>query len=55
MKLVHLAKLISSNGDVSPMCAVKPRRLNLNKESWTNRIEALTCKKCLEAQNEITN
>jgi hypothetical protein len=46
-KPVHLAKMISNNGDVSPLCAKKPRKINLKTETWTNRAEAVTCKKCL--------
>jgi hypothetical protein len=44
---VHLAKLILPEGDISPLCASKPRKLNLSVELWTNRAEAVTCKKCL--------
>ena len=46
-KIYHLAKLISSIGNVSPLCAKKPRKLRMPKETWTNRPEAVTCKKCL--------
>jgi hypothetical protein len=46
-KIYHRAKLISNNGDVSPLCAKIPRKLNLVKELWTNRDEAVTCHKCL--------
>lgn len=59
-KIYHRAKLISSKGDVSPLCAKKPRKLNLAKELWTNRDEAVTCPKCIEiinsrSKNENTN
>ena len=47
-KKIHRAKLISEAGDVSPLCAKTPKPINLKKESWTNRDEAVTCKKCLE-------
>lgn len=47
-KIYHRAKLISNNGDVSPLCAKIPRKLDLAKELWTNRDEAVTCPKCLE-------
>ena len=44
----HLAKLITAKGHVSPLCAhPKPRRLDMKKETWTIRHEAVTCKKCL--------
>lgn len=45
-KPVHLAKLIAPNGNVSPACATTPRMLNLKRETWTIREEAVTCKKC---------
>ena len=48
MKIVHKAKLVSDKGDVSPLCAKKPRRINLAKESWTLRVNEVTCNKCLK-------
>jgi len=46
-KPIHRAKLISQAGNISPFCAETPRKLNLAKESWTNRDDAVTCRKCL--------
>lgn len=46
-KIYHLAKLISDRGYVSPLCSKRPRKLNLRKELWTIRHEAVTCPKCL--------
>ncbi len=46
-KKYHMAKLFSDNGDVSPVCAERPRKINLKRETWTFRWEAVTCKKCL--------
>lgn len=43
---VHMAKLVSPNGDVSPLCATEPRALNLKVETWTNRQQAVTCRRC---------
>jgi hypothetical protein len=54
MKIIHKAKLISNNGNVSPLCSTKPRKLSLAKESWTNRNEAVTCKKCKRILNGTT-
>lgn len=51
MKVIHKAKLISQNGDVSPLCAVKPRKLDLKKESWTTDLTAVTCEKCKAKAN----
>ncbi len=46
-KPYHMAKLISSAGAVSPLCANKPRALDLKREKWTSDKAAVTCKKCL--------
>jgi hypothetical protein len=45
-KIVHFARYISPYGDISPWCAKKPRKIDLNVETWTNRIEAATCHPC---------
>jgi len=47
-KMVHMAKHISQDGRVSPLCAAKPRAINLSVATWTNRESAVTCKKCKE-------
>jgi hypothetical protein len=47
-KPIHLAKMIREDGAISPLCAVKPRKLDLKISSWTNRKEAVTCNKCLD-------
>lgn len=54
MKVIHKAKLLSNNGDVSPMCAgwEKPKKINLKKESWTLVDKFVTCKKCLAIQRD---
>jgi hypothetical protein len=47
-RIYHMAKLLRSDGKaVSPLCAEKPRRINLSRELWTIRPEAVTCKRCL--------
>ncbi len=55
----HLAKLINNNGDVSPLCATeKPRSLNMQYETWTNREEAVDCPYCIaemEKQRHAAN
>ncbi len=48
-KKIHMAALFSQNGDVSPKCAKKPKPIDLGVETWTNRPEAVTCKKCRAA------
>lgn len=52
MKLVHKAKLLNNLGGVSPVCADRPRAINLKRATWTNRWEAVTCKKCLAKKDE---
>ncbi len=49
-KPVHRAKYVSLNGDVSALCFDKPRNIDLGSAIWTNRSEAVTCKKCKERQ-----
>ena len=46
IKVYHMANLFSSDGDVSPLCASKPRKINLKRELWTLRKEAGTCERC---------
>ena len=47
-KIYHKAHLIAPDGSVSPLCAEKPRKINLKKELWTLEDSAVTCKKCLK-------
>lgn len=47
IKIYHKAKLITPFGDVSPLCAKKPRKLNLKKELWTINDSGVTCPRCL--------
>lgn len=49
-KPVHHAKHVNQNGDVSALCFEKPRPIDLSKATWTNRAEAVTCKKCMARQ-----
>ena len=43
----HMAKLISPDGDVSPLCAKIPRKLNLKRHQlWTILPEQVTCPRC---------
>lgn len=46
-KPYHMANLFSDHGDVSPLCAPRPRKLNLKRERWTTSAEAVTCRKCI--------
>jgi hypothetical protein len=47
VKVYHKAKMVAPDGSVSPLCAGTPRALDLSKELWTLRDDAVTCKKCL--------
>lgn len=47
-KIVHRAKYIAPNGDVSALYFNKPHAIDLAKATWTNRDDAVTCKKCKE-------
>lgn len=49
-KIIHRAKFISPDGAVSPLCAKKPKAINLKVTTWTNRANAVTCEKCKEIQ-----
>lgn len=51
-RIYHKAKLISPDGGISPLCAEKPRRLDLRKELWTITDNAVTCRKCLKKIEE---
>lgn len=48
-KIIHWARLISPQGQVSPWCAASPRALNLRRAKWTLDRSAVTCRKCLAA------
>lgn len=47
-KIRHKAGKVSQRGDVSAICFPIPRAINLKKESWTIRDDAVTCPKCLK-------
>ncbi|KKL91160.1 hypothetical protein LCGC14_1897460 [marine sediment metagenome] len=51
-KICHKAKKVCSGGGVSPLCAVKPRRINLKVATWTLTNRFVTCKKCLRKLTE---
>lgn len=51
-KIYHMAKLIGPNGEVSPLCADRPRKINLRRALWTLRAEAVTCAKCRKRLSE---
>ena len=46
-RVVHRAKMIAPNGDVSALCFARPHPIDLSQATWTNRDEAVTCPKCL--------
>ncbi len=52
-KVYHLGDLWSEGGDVSPLCAEEPRKIDLRRELWTIVENAVTCKKCLAKMKEL--
>jgi len=48
-KPIHFGALVSASGAVSPLCAARPRAIDLRRASWTNRKEAVTCARCRKA------
>lgn len=47
-KRIHMASKVSNTGLVSPLCRDIERPVNLLRESWTNRKEAVDCPYCLK-------
>lgn len=45
-RVYHRAHLIDDEGNVSALCFKKPRAIDMRLATWTNRDEAVTCKKC---------
>lgn len=44
----HMAHLVREDGAVSAFCSPDPYRpIDLRRATWTNRPEAVTCRKCL--------
>ena len=54
-KPVHMAKMVNKAGGVSPLCASRPRAIDLKRATWTNRAEAVTCERCLKALTPTPN
>lgn len=48
-KIVHRAGKVSSGGSVSALCYPKPRPIDIRRESWTLRDDAVTCPACRSA------
>ena len=48
-KTYHMAKMVTLDGAVSPLCAKVPRAIDLSKASWTLRADAVTCPRCRAA------
>lgn len=48
-KVVHRAAQVSDGGKVSALCFSKPRAIDLARESWTLRDDAVTCPACRSA------
>ena len=52
-KVVHMAHQIRGDGAVKALCFRGNRPINLRLASWTNRAEAVTCKKCARILNDL--
>lgn len=48
-RIYHMAKLIGQNGEVSPLCAVWPKPIDMRKATWTIDPSAVTCRRCRAA------
>ena len=51
-KVIHRGVLVNPDGGVSPLCAAKPRAIDLKRATWTHRDAAVTCKRCRAAISE---
>ena len=51
-KTIHKAKHLTEDGRVSPLCAKKPRAINLSRAGWALLDEFVTCKKCQQIMAE---
>lgn len=51
-KPVHKAALIGKGSKVSPLCAARPRAIDLRRATWTLRWAAVTCERCLALRAE---
>ena len=47
MKTIHMADKVNERGGVSAKCFERPRAIDLKRSTWTLRLEAITCRKCL--------
>jgi hypothetical protein len=52
-KLTHMADLVNSRGEVSPICAASPRAIDLKRETWTLQRGSVSCEPCLLALAEL--
>lgn len=52
-RIVHMASKMSSKGGVSPLCAIKPRAINMKISSWTLTRAAVTCTRCQAKLKEL--
>ncbi len=50
-RIRHYPKLINPEGEVTPLCAKKPKPIDMTKASWTFQKGGVTCRKCLEILN----
>jgi len=46
-KTVHYADKINPSGGVSALCYALPKRIDLDRATWTISKDQVTCRKCL--------
>jgi hypothetical protein len=51
-KTYHIFGLVNNKGGVSPLCADRPKALDLSRATWTFEWAAVTCPKCLARKPE---
>lgn len=49
LKPIHRGAHVDPQGRVSALCFRRPKPIDLRVATWTNRDEAVTCRRCLKA------
>lgn len=52
IRTIHMASKIRADGAVSALCFSKPRAIDLNRASWTQIKDVVTCSRCLKLIKE---
>ena len=46
LRVAHMGQKVNALGDVSALCFVKPRAIDLKRATWTLREQTVSCPKC---------